>query len=57
MSLALLTDGQIAGAEIDGAFASCVQGDGSVELVYTEKMRPDKNHNPVVSLMRLVRAN
>jgi hypothetical protein len=55
MSLALLTDGQIAGADIDGAFTGYVQGDGSMELVYTEKLRPEKDRNPVVSLMRLVR--
>jgi hypothetical protein len=57
LSLALLTDGQIAGADIDGTFTGFVQGDGSMELVYNEKRRPDKERNPIVSLMRLVRVN
>lgn len=55
MSIALLTDGQLAGADIDGTFTGYVQGDGSMELAYMEKRREDAKREPLVSLMRLVR--
>jgi hypothetical protein len=57
MSLALLTDGQLAGADVEGTFAGYVQGDGSMELVYMEIRPAEQKRDPLVTLMRLVRVS
>ena len=55
VSIALLTNGTIAGADRDGLLTGYVQGDGSMEVVYSEKARVSGQGSTVVNLFRLVR--
>lgn len=55
VSIALLTNGTIAGADRDGSLSGYVQGDGSIEIVYSEKSRSSAENYTVVTMFRLVR--
>jgi len=55
VSLALLTNGAIAGADRDGFLSGYVQGDGSMEIVYSEKAQVSTQGRTIVNLFRLVR--
>lgn len=55
VSIALLTNGTIAGVDRYGTLTGYVQGDGSMEIVYNEKVRVSDKNAAVAILYRLVR--
>ena len=55
VSIALLTDGSIAGVDLYGVLSGYVQGDGSMEVVYNERVTESGQDTTVSISYRLVR--
>lgn len=55
VSIALLTNGSIAGVDLYGVLSGYVQGDGSMEVVYNERVRESGQDTTVAISYRLVR--
>ena len=56
VSIAVLTNGTIAGADLYGVLTGSVYDDGSMEIVYSEKVRISAQETPVLIPYRLVRS-